>query len=88
MYYLRSENKSADQLHSNFTPHLRLLFLHMQKVGFLMTQLKLCCIDKNKVETIFTGIVLLNLYYKDNFDITWITAGPKIVIEDSFCYVT
>ena len=41
LYYLCSENKSADQLLGYCTADLRLCFSHMQKAGFLMTWLKL-----------------------------------------------
>ena len=37
LYYLRSENKGADQLHGYRTTDLRLYFSHMQKADFLMT---------------------------------------------------
>ena len=38
LYYLRSENKGADQLRGYREADLR-LFSHMQKAGFLMTRL-------------------------------------------------
>ena len=43
LYFLCSENKGADQLCGYAQDNLAPLFLHMQKVGFLMTQLKFCC---------------------------------------------
>ena len=36
LYYLCSENKGADQLYGYRKADLRLLFSHMQNVGFLM----------------------------------------------------
>ena len=39
LYYLCSESKGADQLRGHREADLRLLFLHMQNVGFLMTRL-------------------------------------------------
>ena len=39
LYYLCSENKGTDQLHSYFAADLHLCFLHMQKAGFLMMRL-------------------------------------------------
>ena len=43
--YVCSENKHADQLHGDHAAVSAPLFLHMQKVGFLMTkvQVKLVC---------------------------------------------
>ena len=38
-FYLCSENKGADQLRGYREADLRLLFSHMQNVGFLMTRL-------------------------------------------------
>ena len=43
LYFLCSENKGADQLCGYPQANLAPLFLHMQKAGFLMTQLKFCC---------------------------------------------
>ena len=39
LFYLGSENKGSDQLHSYHPADLRHCFSHMQKAGFLMTQL-------------------------------------------------
>ena len=39
-HYLCSENKGADQLRGYHAADLRLCLSHMQKAGFLMTQLK------------------------------------------------
>ena len=41
LYYLFRENKGADQLRGYREADLHLCFLHMQKVGFLKTRLKL-----------------------------------------------
>ena len=39
LYYVCSENKGADQLRCYHAADLHLCFSHMQKEGFLMTQL-------------------------------------------------
>ena len=39
LYYLRSQNKGADQLHSYCKADSVPLFSHMQNVGFLMRRL-------------------------------------------------
>ena len=48
LYYLCSENKGADQLCVYRTADLLLLFSHMQKTGFLMTQLILSWFENNR----------------------------------------